>query len=655
MKKLKVFLLQLWYRLYTGVSSFRPQSIKKAYLTLKDDGFGAFTKKLQARIQTTLTNQKYQYQEYLSKTRPSPQELNSQRYHKFRIKPVFGIIIPLYKTRESDLRDLLDSFIDQTYSSFKLFLVDASPVENDKTCVTDIVQEYSKQDDRLVYTILGSNDGISANTNQGIELAMKDREVTHIGLCDHDDFIEPDTLYEYAKVLNEHPSVKIIYSDEDVVRFKDDKAAYYVCKPDFNLFHLESCNYINHFFVCEKDLLEKVKTKDGLYERPEFDGAQDYDLYLRLIPEALKLDDVILANKKSPEQEKVKQALYTSSTIYHVPIPLYHWRAGDGSTAQDPKNKLYAFEAGKHALEEYFKTMNIPIESVSHTDVWGTYRVKYKLNKEPLVSIIIPNKDHIDDLKTAISSVRAGTYQNFEFIIVENNSVEPETFEYYEELKNDETTRVVYFDGNYNYSKINNFGVSKAKGEFILLLNNDTEMIAPDSITEMVAILGRKQVGAVGAQLLFQNGKIQHAGVVIGYGGSAGHIFYDARPEFSYGNRAQCITGYSAVTAACLMVKKATYDAVKGFDESFAVTFNDVDFCLKIRSFGDLVVYTPYAKFYHYESKSRGTDVSKDKRLRMESEARKLREKWTTLYKVGDPYYNHNLSMDYFDCRIRNT
>lgn len=649
MDKLKVFLEKCRCRFCAGALILRPHSIKRAIATLRKDGKDAFIRKLHARISTITKGQRYYYQAYLKSVRPTATALTSQRKHHFDFEPVFGIIIPAYKTNPDYLHDLISSFINQTYNKFKLYIVDASPVKDNKTEITDIVHEYTNQHDKIIYTILDGNFGIAGNTNQGIKLAMADSEVTHIALCDHDDFIEPDTLYQCAKVLNDNKNVKIIYSDEDVVKMKDDPDAYYVMKPDFNPYLMESCNYINHFFVCEKKLLEKIKTKDGLYEQPKYDGAQDYDLYLRLIEEALRLDQEM----KQQEEEKIKNATYTSSTIYHIPRVLYHWRAADNSTAQDPHNKLYAFDAGKRALEAYFKRCQIDINSVEHTDVWGTYRIKYKLKQEPLVSIIIPNKDHIADLQKAIDSIKRGTYKNLEFVIVENNSTEPETFAYYDKLKQDKNIKITYYEGEYNYSAINNFGVKSANGDILLLLNNDIEMIAPDSITEMVAILQRKQVGAVGAQLLFPDGKLQHAGVIIGFGGSAGHIFYRDRPEFSYGNRANCTINYSAVTAACLMVKKSTYDKVGGFDENFTVTFNDVDFCLKIRALGDLIVYTPYAKFYHYESKSRGTDTAGEKRLRMEQEAKQLRDKWPIIFEDGDPYYNQNFSLKRYDCSLR--
>ncbi len=631
------------------VGLVHPRNFTKAVNIYKKNGPKEFSHRLKARLQYRYTRQRYQYQDYLKLMRPTEEELEHQRNTQFSYRPCFGVVIPLYNTKPEYLRDLLDSFKAQTYGNFKLFMVDASPVEDGKTILTDSMSAEAKEDPRIIYEVLGKNEGIAGNTNLAIKLAMKDTQVTHITLCDHDDFIEPDTFYQYARVLNKNKNVKMIYSDEDVVKYKGDPEASYVMKPDFNPYLIESCNYINHLFVCDKNLLEQIKTKDGSYEQSEYDGAQDYDLYLRLIEKALELDKKLIKQ----ESAKIKDAIYTSSTIYHIPRVLYHWRAAENSTAQDPHNKLYAFDAGKRALEEYFKRRKVDIAAVEHTDVWGTYRVKYKLKEEPLVSVIIPNKDHATDLKKAVESVKKGTYKNLEFIIVENNSVEPKTFEYYEELKKEKNVKVVYFDGEYNYSAVNNFGVKSASGDILLLLNNDVEMIEPDSIAEMVAILEREQVGAVGAQLLFRDGEVQHAGVIIGYGGSAGHIFYRTRPEFSYGNRAKCTANYSAVTAACLMVKKATYNKVGGFDESFAVTFNDVDFCLKIRALGDLIVYTPHAKFYHYESKSRGTDVTGEKRLRMENEAKRLREKWPVIYEAGDPYYNQNFTLRYFDCSLR--
>lgn len=626
-----------------------PKNFSKARQILQKGGLAEFKRRLKGKFQYHYVEKRYQYQDYLRAHRPTVEQLEQQRQTHFTFRPCFGVMIPLYNTKLEYLQDLLASFQAQTYNNFKLFLVDASPAEQGKTILTDFVTRVATDDPRIIYHVLGKNAGIAGNTNQAIQLAMQDPDVTHFALCDHDDFIEPDTLYQYAKVLNLDPNVKIIYSDEDVVRFKNDPEAYYVMKPDFDPYLMESCNYINHFFVCERHLLESIKTPDGLYEQPAYDGAQDYDLYLRLIVAALELDRKL----QSQEAAQIKSATYTSATIHHVPKVLYHWRAAETSTAQDPHNKTYAFDAGQRALEAYYERRGVKNATVERTDVLGTYRTRYHLSHEPLVSVIIPSKDHAADLKTAITSLQKGNYQNLEFVIVENNSVEPATFAYYDELQAQSNVKVVHFEGDYNYFAINNFGVQYAKGDILLFLNNDIEMIAPDSITEMIAILEREQVGAVGAKLLFENGEVQHAGVIVGFGGSAGHLFYRMRPEFTYGNRANCVSNYSAVTAACLLVKKATYEQIGGFDENFAVTFNDVDFCLKIRALGDLIVYTPHARFYHHESKSRGTDAQGEKLLRMEQEAQQLRDKWPAIFQNGDPYYNPNFSLQRFDCSLR--
>ncbi len=624
------------------LSFVQPKNLSKGYQAFQKGGIGEFRRRLRSKIHYQYTEQRYQYRDYSKIMRPTKQEIKQQSLTEFDYRPCFGVAIPLYKTKPQYLDDLLESFKAQTYSRFKLFMVDASPSQQGKTQLTNRMIDEATKDPRIIYQVLDKNEGIAGNTNKAIELAMQDADITHIALCDHDDFIEPDTFYQYAKVLNDDQNVKIIYSDEDVVAFKDDPNAYYVMKPDFNEYFMESCNYINHFFVCEKKLLKKIQTKDGLYERPEYDGAQDYDLYLRLIEEALKLD------KKLAKQElvKIKDALYTSSTIHHVPKVLYHWRAGDGSTAQNPHNKLYAFDAGKRALEAYYQRRNIKIQSVEHTKIFGTYRTKYKIEREPLVSVIIPNKDHVQDLRRAIESVQTGTYQNLEFIIVENNSTQPETFAYYKKLEKVKNIKVITYEGDLNYSGINNYGVKHASGDILLLLNNDVKMLDKDSIIEMVSILKRDRIGAVGAQLIFPNQEIQHTGVIVGLDGSAGHIFYHEKSEYSYGNRANCTTCYSAVTAACLMTLKTTYVKIKGFSENFTTTLRDVDFCLKIRALGDLIVYTPYAQFC--------SDNVLDQFYSGSSpETEEIRKKWPTIYQQGDPYYNQNFSLQRTDCSLK--
>lgn len=580
-------------------------NIKKVYQIIRRGGVKEFSHRLKAKFQYHPAKRQREYQKFLRATRPTESELAKQRQTNFEYRPCFGVVIPLYNTKPEYLRDLLDSFKTQTYADFKLFMVDASPSKNGKTSLTDFIRAEAKTDSRIIYQVLTQNAGIASNTNQAIHLAMQDTAVTHIALCDHDDFIEPETFFEYAKILNQNHNVKIIYSDEDVVRFKDDPKASYVMKPDFNPYLLESCNYINHFFVCDKELLEKIKTEDGLYEQPEYDGAQDYDLYLRLVDETLKLDHKL----KPQESYKIKNAVYTSSTIYHLPKALYHWRAAENSTASDPHNKLYAYDAARRALAAHLERQGIKHATVERTEAIGTYRMKYQLESKPLVSVIISNPDNTANLDRTISSLQSGTYQNLEFIITEG-----------------------YFE------------VKDAHGDILLFLDSNLEMLAPDSIAEMVAILERANVGAVGAELLFSSDKLEHAGIIVGLEADSGHIFYRMNPKFTYGNRASCVTNYSAASSSCLMVKKSTYREVNGFDEELSELLRGIDFCLKIRALGKQVVYTPYAQFL-YCKKPLVTPTPEEKR--------RFRDKWPEIYHIGDPYYNHNFSLERSDCTLK--
>lgn len=579
--------------------------IKKVYQIIRRGGAKEFSHRLKAKVQYHPAKRQREYQRFLRATRPSVSELAEQRQTSFKYRPCFGVVIPLYNTKPEYLRDLLDSFKAQTYEDFKLFMVDASPSEKGKTSLTDFMRAEAKTDSRIIYQVLTQNAGIASNTNQAIRLAMQDTTVTHIALCDHDDFIEPETFFEYTKILNQYHNVRIIYSDEDVVRFKNDPKASYVMKPDFNPYLLESCNYINHFFVCDKELLGKIKTEDGLYEQPEYDGAQDYDLYLRLVDEALKLDHEL----KPQESCKIKNAIYTSSTIYHLPKVLYHWRAAENSTASDPHNKLYAYDAARRTIEAYLKRQGIKHATVEHTEAIGTYRTKYQLESKPLVSVIISGPANTADLDRIISSLQSGTYQKLEFIITKGH-----------------------------------FEVKDAHGDILLFLDNNLEMLAPDSIAEMVAILERTNVGAVGAELLFSDDNLEHAGIIVGLEVDSGHIFYRMNPNFTYGNRANCVTNYSATSSSCLMVKKSTYQEVNGFDKKLPELLRGIDFCLKIRALGKQVIYTPYAQFRYYK-KPLATPTPE--------EMRQFRDKWLEIYRVGDPYYNHNFSLRSRNCSLR--
>ncbi len=389
-------------------------------------------------------------------------------------------------------------------------------------------------------------------------------------------------------------------------------------KPDFNLDMLRSVNYICHLFVVKREIFEKA----GMLKQ-EFDGAQDYDFILRCT-------------------EKTDH-------IKHIPKILYHWRAHKDSTAENPDSKRYAFEAGKRAIEAHYSRVGIQAE-VDATGIDGIYRTKYYLSERPLVSVVIPNKDHIGDLGKCIRSLQKNnSYDEMEFIIVENNSTEKETFAYYKELQeNEPRAKVVTWEGKgFNYPSINNQGVKEAKGEYILFLNNDTEIINEDCISEMLGYCMRSDVGAVGARLYYEDGTIQHAGVIVGLGGIAGHAFvgysYD---DPGYFGRIMMAQDYSAVTAACMMVKRSVFEEVEGFDEGYAVAFNDIDLCLKIRRAGYLIVYNPYAELKHYESKSRGYEDTEEKVQRFNSEMERFEERWKAFLEQGDPFYSPNLTLD---------
>jgi GT2 family glycosyltransferase len=340
--------------------------------------------------------------------------------------------------------------------------------------------------------------------------------------------------------------------------------------------------------------------------------------------------------------------------VYHIPKILYHWRAHTGSTASAPEAKLYAYNAGKAALQAHFDRLGIPA-TADHSENLGYYKTTYAVSGQPLVSIVIPNKDHTDELKKCMESIdEKSTYRNYEYIIVENNSTQKETFDYYESLSKRENVRVIHWQGEFNYSAINNYGVEQAQGEYILLLNNDTEMINPDCIEQLLGCCQRDDVGAVGAKLYYEDGTVQHAGVIVGLGGIAGHAFsgFDESGKI-YQLRSKLSCDYSAVTAACLITKKKLYEAVGGLDESFKVAFNDIDYCLKLRKLGKLVVYNANARLYHYESKSRGADNTAEKLERFNGEIHNFEQKWSEILLNGDPYYNVNLTLSETDYGLR--
>lgn len=565
------------------------------------------------------------YENWRKKYMVTEEELIEQRQAQFVTPKKFSIVVPLYQTNPKYLREMIDSILAQTYPYWQLCMADGSPSvsideQKPQTELTAILEEYAAGDSRICFTTLEENEGISGNTNAALALADGD----YIVFVDHDDIVPANALYEFASAIEREPEIDMLYSDEDKIDMDGKRYFEPHFKPDFNIDLLCSMNYICHLFAARIDVVQRV----GNF-RTEFDGAQDLDFILRC-------------------SEQAKH-------IYHVPKILYHWRCHIESTAANPESKRYAFEAGRSAIEAHYKRLGIPAY-VENAEFYGMYRTHYQWEEKPLVSIIIPNKDHAEDLEKCVNSIyEKSEYRNFEFIIVENNSTEEETFLYYKRLQAEhENVHVVQYEGGFNYSKINNFGAAAARGEYFLLLNNDTELINASVIGELLGCCMREDVGIVGAKLLYADDTIQHAGVVVGFGGTAGHAFLGKnRYDTGYFGRILCTQDYSAVTAACLMTKRSVFESVGGLSEELAVAFNDVDYCLKVRKLGKLVVYNPYAELYHYESKSRGLEDSPEKVERFNGEVEILLSYWRDLIESGDPYYNCNLTLDNSDFSLR--
>nr|WP_049895761.1 glycosyltransferase [Oribacterium sp. NK2B42] len=745
---------------------FHWETVEVAWDYFKEHGFRALYQKTIHRLKGI--QEDYDYNEWYKKQKVTEAELQEQRNTTLPVQPKFSIVIPVYETPEKFLRKMLKSIQDQTYGNFEVCVADATPYDKyDRSQANgklpkEVLEEFNKADPRFRYEILEKNLGISDNTNAAIEMATGD----YIVLADHDDELELNALFECAKAINEHPKVDVIYSDEDKIDFED---TYYFephFKTDYNPDLLRSVNYVCHLLVLKRELLDAIAETDEaghkIYERKAYDGAQDHDLILRATEKAQERErEEIggdLANLSDADKKLLREGRFTSSRIYHIQKALYHWRSHQASTAQHPEAKLYAFDAGARAVYDHCKRLGLPVKKVEKGITYGFYHTIYD-NEKPLISVVIPNKDHTADLDKAIQSLAGSNYKNLEFIVVENNSDQEETWKYYaeiqkqypiegyvertaEEIKGEGqteipavssentdkaksngitthsetetsisavsdpeqtrvvnqpsesdaeaklasvseqaqdanyapesdadaklasasdapnnnvsvtsspdvgiTVRVVKWKGPFNYSAINNFGVKFTSGKYILFLNNDIELIDPDSIDEMIGYVQREDVGICGARLLYPDEDIQHAGVIMGMGGIAGAAFvrtHDA--ELSYMHRAKCVQDYSCVTAACLLTKRDLFDQVGGYTEELAVAFNDVDFCMKVRAFGKLVVYNPYAKFYHYESKSRGMEDTPEKVQRFNGEIVKFAKRWPECLRYGDPYYNPALT-----------
>ncbi len=707
---------------------------------LRENGLRALWKKAIHKIKGI--EEDYDYNEWCRQTCTTQEELEKQRSTELPLQPKFSIVIPAYKTPEKFLRRMLQSIADQTYPHFEVNVADATEYEGliwgpqDGKRPKEVLAEFAKKDSRFRYQLLAQNLGISDNTNAAIRMASEDSDF--IVLCDHDDELAEDALFECARAVNEQPEIQVLYTDEDKIDFESAYRFEPHFKTDYNPELLRSVNYICHLFVMRRSLLESIAERDengnAVYERKRYDGAQDYDLILRACEAAEKLDrlrqylNAAARQAQEPDQKAnvfgatvgdapenaaaanplafamqkladpdfraslqisdrdyqlLTEGRFTSSTICHIPKALYHWRSHQLSTAANPEAKLYAFEAGARAIHDHCQRQGLPVEKVEKGITYGFYHVHYKVLPEttvakdqmPLISVIIPNKDHTKDLDLAIRSFLSGNDQNLEFIVVENNSDQPETWDYYEKIQKEfpaevlpaeptdgvsiadiampehsnqprPSVRVVHWKREFNYSAINNYGVQFAHGQYLLFLNNDIELLEKDTLKEMLSYVQRPEVGICGARLLYPDDVIQHAGVVMGFGGIAGAAFIGiGDKENTYMHRAKCVQDYSAVTAACLLTKRSVFEAVGGFEESLAVAFNDVDYCMKVRALGLQVVYNPYALCHHYESKSRGLEDTPEKVERFNGEIVKLAKRWHSILRHGDPFYNPALTL----------
>lgn len=603
-----------------------PYKIVKGIRYLKHYGPKAFF----ARLQDKMEPDEVPYAPWFEQHKANKEILEKQKKagRSFPKQPKISIIVPCYLTPERYLIEMMDSVREQSYPNWELCLVDATPGDEVQQSVEKYQQKW--QEERIVYRHLEENLGIAGNTNAGLEFASGD----WIALLDHDDLLALDALYEIVKKINEDDAYGAIYTDEDKVEEQKGELVHSQphFKPDFSIDLLRSNNYITHFFCVKKSIVDE---QGGF--RSEFDGAQDYDFILRCTEAAGK--------------------------IGHVPRVLYHWRLHSSSTADNPLSKRYAYDAGQHAIEEHLKRCGEE-GSVEQLKFFGFYRVKYQTKDTPLVSVIIPNKDEPQTLRRCVESLQKTAYTNYELIIVENNSTLEETFAYYGELCGEpyrtgsmqlscsgtlpggQKIQVVTWEGSFNYSAINNFGITYSKGEYLVLLNNDIEILTQDWLEQLLGNCQRNDVGIVGTRLYYPDNTYQHAGIVVGIDGIAANMYPGMRREREgYLHKAALQLNYSAVTAAFLMIRRSVFEEIGGFEEQLAVAFNDVDLCLRAGAAGYLVVYDPYVEAYHYESKSRGKEDTKEKIHRFGQEIEFFRKRWIRLLKDGDPYYNPNFSL----------
>lgn len=565
-----------------------------------------------------LQNERFDYESWRKKFEDYDAVSIASEICLFRKKPKIAVVVPLHNTPERLLRECIESVLGQSYGELELCLADDASTEPH---VRKVIEEFAVRDNRVRIVLRKKNGHISNASNSALKAVTSD----YVAFLDHDDMLHEHALYFIAKALNDKPDLDIIYTDEDFID-KDGRRHTPHFKSDWNPFLLYSHNYITHLCSYRRSLIEQA---GGFREGVE--GAQDYDLVLRC------------------------SALTNPEKIHHIPRILYHWRAIEGSTAFSSDQKSYTVESGRKALQDYFDSHGI--KTFIKPDLRDNfYRVEFCENPDTqLVTLIIPTRDNVDLLSKNIYSILKKTgYNNYEIIIVDNQSHSPGTFRFFEEITDRDNIRVVTYNKSFNYAAINNFAIKYAKGDIICLVNNDIEVISGNWLGEMASIASRPEVGCVGAKLYYPDNTIQHAGVILGLGGYAAHAHRGLPGNHpGYFNRANVRQNLSAVTGACLMVRKKIFEQVGGLDERLQIAYNDVDFCLKVRKAGYFNVFTPFAQLYHHESRTRGYDNTPEKMVRFQMEKNYLRQKWGELLD-NDPYYNPNLTREREDFSIRN-
>jgi GT2 family glycosyltransferase len=562
--------------------------------------------RLTEREGTTVALDQFQYARWIKlNERPVPPAVLSRQ-------PTISVAVPTYNPPAGFFDEMLRSVLAQTYAHWELCIADAG-TEPQVRAALDCL---ASAEPRIRSVTLAENRGIAGNTNAAVALATGD----YVAFLDHDDTLAPFALAEVAAAINQYPDADLIYSDED----KLDEAGRRVdptFKPDWSPDLLRTHNYVCHLLVLKRTMLEQL---GGL--RSGFDGAQDYDLVLR--------------------------ATEVARQIVHVPKVLYHWRLHPQSTAQNTASKQYLVEAGRQALAEHLERCG-EAAGVQVAARPGEYRVVYQLPRRPLVSVLIPNRDSAQMLGRCVESLDASGYGNIEILILENGSTQDDTLTFYRQLEQ-RGARVIAWSRPFNYAAINNFGAARARGEVLLFLNNDIEATNPDWLEALVTHAVRPQIGAVGAKLLYADGSIQHAGVVLGMGGVAGHV-HRRFPGDSEGylGRLRRVQNVAALTGACLMTRRDVFERVGGFDERFVLAYNDVDYAMQVRALGYRVLWTPEAELYHLESKTRGYEDDAVKQERFRREFDLFRRKWASELEAGDPHFNRNFRLDRADCALR--